>query len=204
MKLFMTPNSPYARKVRVMLAEKHIECEMVEVPSLAAPDSPVPAYNPLGKVPTLVLDDGTSLYDSIVIVDYLDHKTPVARLIPQDNNHRAVVRRWEALADGICDAAVAVVMEGRRAPERQDETVIERQALKVQRGLATLAEGLGDGKWVMGERFTLADIAVGVMLGYVALRMPEINWREQYPNLDRLYQQLLSRPSFKDTVPQAA
>jgi glutathione S-transferase len=202
MKLFMTLNSPYARKVRVMLAEKHIECEMVVVPSLAAPESPVPAHNPLGKVPTLVLDDGTSLYDSVVIVDYLDHKTPVARLIPQDNNHRAVVRRWEALADGICDAAVAVVMEGRRAPEKQDETVVERQTLKVHRGLAALAEGLGEGKWLMGERFTLADIAVGVMLGYVALRMPEIMWREQYPNLDRLYQQLMSRPSFKDTVPQ--
>lgn len=204
MKLFITPASPYARKVRIMLAEKHIECETEIVPSLAAPDSPVPAYNPLGKVPTLVLDDGSSLYDSVVIVDYLDHKTPVARLIPQDNNHRALVRRWEALADGVCDAAIAVVMEKRRVPEKQDETVIERQLIKVERGLKAMSEDMGENKWVVGEKFTLADIATGVALGYVELRMPEINWRETYPNLGRLYEQLMARPSFKDTVPPAA
>ena len=204
MKLFSTPTSPYARKVRVMLAEKHIECEIVVVPSLAAPDSPVPAHNPLGKVPTLVLDDGTSLYDSVVIVDYLDHKTPVARLIPQDNNHRALVRRWEALADGICDAAVAVVMEKRRVPEKQDETVIQRQMLKVERGLRAMSEDMGDSKWAAGEKFTLADIATGVALAYIELRMPEIDWRTSYPNLGRLYEQLMARPSFKDTAPPTA
>ena len=204
MKLFITPASPYARKVRVMLAEKHIECEIEIVPSLAAPDSPVPAYNPLGKVPTLVLDDGTSLYDSVVIVDYLDHKTPVARLIPQDNNHRAVVRRWEALADGICDAAIAVVMEKRRVPEKQDETVIERQSLKVERGLRVMSEDMGESRWAAGDKFTLADIATGVALGYLDLRMPELNWREAYPNLAGLYDVLIARPSFKDTVPPVA
>ncbi len=203
MKLFSTPTSPYARKVRIMLAEKHIECEIEVVPSLAAPDSPVPAYNPLGKVPTLVLDDGTSLYDSVVIVDYLDHKTPVARLIPQDNNHRALVRRWEALADGVCDAAVAAVMEKRRAVEKQDETVIQRQMLKVERGLRAMSEDMGDSKWAAGEKFTLADIATGVALAYIELRMPEINWRETYANLNRLYEKLMARPSFKDTVPLA-
>lgn len=203
MKLFSTPTSPYARKVRIMLAEKHIECEIEIVPSLAAPDSPVPAHNPLGKVPTLVLDDGTSLYDSVVIVDYLDHKTPVARLIPQDNNHRALVRRWEALADGVCDAAVAVVMERRRALEKQDETVIQRQMLKVERGLRAMSEDMGESKWAAGEKFTLADIATGVALAYIELRMPEIDWRTTYPNLGRLYEQLMVRPSFKDTVPPA-
>lgn len=204
MKLFMTPTSPYARKVRVVLAEKHIECELVTVPSLAAPDSPVPEFNPLGKVPTLVLDDGTPFYDSVVIVDYLDHKTPVSRLIPQDNSHRALVRRWEALADGICDAAVAVVMEKRRAPEKQDETIIERQTLKVTRGLKRMSEDMGEEKWAAGDRFTLADIAVGCVLGYIDLRMPETGWRELYPNLAGLYEQLITRPSFKDTMPPAA
>ena len=201
MKLFVTVASPYARKVRVVLAEKRIDCEIVVVPSLAASDSPVPAHNPLGKVPTLLLDDGESLYDSVVIVGYLDNKTPVTRLIPQDNHERALVRRWEALADGVCDAAVAVVMEQRRVPEQQDETVIERQRLKVQRGLQAMASELGEGKWIMGERFSLADISVGVALAYLALRMPEIDWRAQYPALDRLYQQLLNRPSFRDTAP---
>lgn len=204
MKLFITPASPYARKVRIMLAEKHIECDIEIVPSLAAPESPVPAHNPLGKVPTLVLDDGTSLYDSVVIVDYLDHKTPVARLIPQDNNHRAVVRRWEALADGVCDAAIAVVMEKRRAPEKQDDTVIERQLLKVQRGLQVMSQDMGDSRWTAGDKFTLADIATGVALGYVDLRMPEINWREAYPNLAALFEVLSARPSFSDTVPPVA
>lgn len=201
MKLFVTPTSPYARKVRVVLAEKRIDCETVVVPSLSAPESPVPEYNPLGKVPTLVLDDGESLYDSVVIVGYLDNKTPVAHLIPQDNYERALVRRWEALADGMCDAAVAVVMELRRAPEKQDEAVIERQKLKVERGLRTLAQDLGENKWCMGEAFTLADISVGVVLAYLDLRMAELGWREQYPNLDRLYKQLLKRPSFRDTAP---
>jgi len=204
MKLFITPASPYARKVRIMLAEKHIECDIEIVPSLAAPESPVPAHNPLGKVPTLVLDDGTSLYDSVVIVDYLDHKTPVARLIPQDNNHRAVVRRWEALADGVCDAAIAVVMEKRRAPEKQDDTVIERQLLKVQRGLQVMSQDMGDSRWTAGDKFTLADIATGVALGYVDLRMPEINWREAYPNLAALFEVLSARTSFIESVPPAA
>lgn len=204
MKLFITPTSPYARKVRVVLAEKHIECELVVVESLASPDSPVIPHNPLGKVPTLVLDDGTSLYDSGVITDYLDHKTPVSRLIPQDNSHRAMVRRWEALADGVCDAAVTVVMEKRRAPEKQDPVVIERQMLKVERGLRVMSEDMGQDKWTAGDRFTLADIAAGCVLAYIDLRMPELGWRELYPNLGQLYEQLLARPSFRDSAPPAA
>lgn len=204
MKLYSTPTSPYARKVRIMLIEKHIDCDIEVVPSLAAPESPVPAHNPLGKVPTLVLDDGTSLYDSVVIVDYLDHKTPVARLIPQDNNHRAIVRRWEALADGVCDAAVAVVMEGRRAPEKQDETIVQRQMLKVTRGLQAMSDDMGEHKWAAGDKFTLADIATGVALSYVALRLPEIDWRGSYSNLARLFEQLMERPSFRDTAPPVA
>ena len=161
----------------------------------------MPAYNPLGKVPTLLLDDGTSLYDSVVIVDYLDHKTPVARLIPQDNNHRAIVRRWEALADGMCDAAVAVVMEKRRAPEMQDASVIGRQMEKVDRCLQAMSADMGEAKWTAGEKFSLADISVGVALAYIDLRMPEIDWRETFPNLGRLYAELIERPSFKDTAP---
>lgn len=204
MKLFITQTSPYARKVRVVLAEKHIECELVVVESLAAPDSPVIEHNPLGKVPTLVLDDGTSLYDSVVIVDYLDHKTPVSRLIPQDNNHRALVRRWEGLADGVTDAAIAAVMEKRRAQEKQDAAIIERQMLKVTRGLKRMSEDMGDAKWAAGDRFTLADIAAACALAYVELRMPELGWRDSYPNLGQLYEQMLARPSFRDSAPPAA
>ncbi|GBG15654.1 glutathione S-transferase [Novimethylophilus kurashikiensis] len=199
MKLFVTAGSPYARKTRVVLAEKRIDCEIVMLASLADPDSPLPAYNPLGKVPTLVLDDGSGLYDSPVIAEYLDSKTPVAHLIPQA--HRIEVKRWEALADGVCDATVAIVMEGRRAPEKQDNSIVERQRPKVERGLRNMSQDLGDSKWCLGEAFTLADIAVGCALGYINLRMPELKWEEQYPNLARLHNQLLARPSFKDTVP---
>lgn len=199
MKLFATAGSPYARKIRVVLAEKRIDCEIVMLASLADPDSPLSAYNPLGKVPTLVLDDGSSLYDSPVIAEYLDNKTPVAHLIPRDSHIE--VKRWEALADGICDATVAIVMEGRRAPEKQDANIVERQKPKVERGLRSMSQDLGDSKWCLGEAFSLADIAIGCALGYISLRTPEIKWEEQYPNLARLYTQLLARPSFKDTLP---
>jgi glutathione S-transferase len=199
MKLFATPGSPYARKVRVVLAEKRIDCEIVMLASLADPDSPLPEFNPLGKVPTLVLDDGSGLYDSPVICEYLDSKTPVAHLIPQDK--RIEIKRWEALADGICDATVAIVMEGRRPPEKQDESVVQRQRLKVERGLHVLSQDLGENRWCLGEAFTLADIAVGCTLGYLGLRMPELDWRAQYPNLGKLYAQLMKRPSFQNTAP---
>lgn len=200
MKLFMTPNSPYARKVRIVLAEKRIEFEQVEVASLAALDSPVPEFNPLGKVPTLLLDYGTGLYDSAVITDYLDKKTPVMHLIPQTK--RIDVKRWEALADGMCDAAVAVVMEYRRPAEKQDETLIARQRLKVERGLQALTRDLAENKWCVGKAFSLADIAVGCTLAYINLRMPECNWAQQYPNLAALLEQLNQRKSFQDTQPQ--
>ncbi|HEX5364795.1 MAG TPA: glutathione S-transferase family protein, partial [Gallionella sp.] len=152
-----------------------------------------------GKVPALELDDGSGLYDSPVICEYLDGKNPVAHLIPQSK--RIEVKRWEALADGICDATVAIVMEGRRAPEKQDDTIVARQKLKVERGLKVLAHDLGDSKWCLGEALSLADIAVGCTLGYLCLRMPELAWRKEYPNLARLYDQLMERPSFKNTVP---
>jgi glutathione S-transferase len=201
MKLFTTTASPYARKVRVVLAEKRIDCEIVMLESLSDPNSPLPALNPLGKVPTLLLDDGSSLYDSPVICEYLDSKTPVTHLIPQAM--RVEVKRWEALADGICDATVAVVMEGRRAPGQQDAAIVERQQLKVERGLRVMSQDLGESKWCLGEAFSLADIAVVCTLGYLELRMPQLAWREQYPNLVRLYGQMLKRPSFQNTAPPA-
>lgn len=201
MKLFSTAGSPYARKIRIVLAEKRIDCEIIMLASLSDPDSPLPTHNPLGKVPTLVLDDGSSLYDSPVIAEYLDSRTPVAHLLPQES--RIEIKRWEALADGVCDATVAIVMEKRRPPEKQDPNLVERQLLKVTRGLRALSQDLGDGKWCLGEVFSLADIAVGCTLGYLSLRMPELGWREEYPNLARLYDQLMKRPSFQNTAPPA-
>ncbi|HLD10050.1 MAG TPA: glutathione S-transferase N-terminal domain-containing protein [Methylophilaceae bacterium] len=203
MKLLYTLVSPYARKVRVVAAEKHIEMEMTAV-VLSAPDSPVNDYNPLGKIPVLILDDGTSLFDSRVIVEYLDNRTPIAHLIPQEHSARILVKRWEALADGVCDAAVAAMMEGRRPQNLQDANTITRQLGKVERGLKALSDDLGNKKWCMDEVFSLADIALGCMLGYLSLRYKNIKWQKQYPNLARYYAEMMRRPSFSETVPPAS
>ena len=209
MKLLYTINSPYARKVRIVAAEKHIEVTLEEV-VLSAPDCPVKQHNPLGKVPVLVLPDGDSLYDSRVIVEYLDNRTPLAHLIPQDLNAKVKVRRWEALADGICDAAVATMLEQRKSAEKQDAAFTERQWAKVISGLQALnedlgkAEGVGKSNWCVNGTFSLADIAVGCMLGYLNLRFSSvINLAAEYPNLERLQLALLKRPSFKGSMPVA-
>ncbi len=203
MKLLYTVNSPYARKVRIVAAEKHIDIKLEEV-VLADPDCPVKLYNPLGKVPVLVLPDNDSLYDSRVIAEYLDNRTPLAHLIPKDNTTKSAVRRWEALADGITDAAVAVMLEQRKAEQKQDETFIARQMDKVQRGLHVLNNDLGHNKWCVDDTFSLADIAVGCALGYVNLRFGQIiNLAKDYANLDRLQASLLKRQSFIDSMPVA-
>lgn len=204
MKLLYTVNSPYARKVRIVAAEKHIEITLQEV-VLTDPDCPVKQYNPLGKVPVLILADGDSLYDSRVIAEYLDNRTPLAHLIPKDNSSKSAVRRWEALADGVCDAAVAIMLEQRKSAQMQDAAVLAKQMDKVRRGLAALNHDLGQNKWCVEDTFSLADIAVGCMLGYVHLRFGNvINLAADYPNLERLHTNLLKRQSFKDSLPVAS
>jgi glutathione S-transferase len=203
MKLLYTINSPYARKVRIVAAEKHIEMALEEV-VLAAPDCPVKQYNPLGKVPVLILTDGDSLYDSRVIVEYLDNRTPLAHLIPQDLSAKIKVRRWEALADGVCDAAVATMLEQRKPAQAQDAAFITRQMNKVMLGLQALNDDLGKNKWCVNGTFSLADIAVGCMLGYVNLRFGAVvNLADEFPNLERLHASLLKRQPFKDSLPVA-
>src|SRR5690349_22763396 len=124
-------------------------------------DNPLHAFNPLGKVPVLVLDDGTHLYDSRVIVEYLDTVSPVSRLIPEPARQRIAVRRWEALADGICDAVVLMVREAKRESGRQDPEWIARQHRKVHDGVKAMAGELEDKPWCNGEGYSLADIATG-------------------------------------------
>ena len=202
MKLLGTPSSPYTRKVRVVLAEKRIDYEfVVDSPSDAA--TQVPLYNPLGKVPVLITDDGTNIFDSRVIVEYLDSASPVTKLIPEDIRQRIQVRRWEALADGCTDAIVALVGEKRRSAAQQLARNIARQQGKIDRALATMAEDLGARNWCSGEAYSLSDIAVACSLGYLDLRLPELNWRKSYPNLQKLTDRLAQRPSFKDTAPPA-
>jgi glutathione S-transferase len=200
MKLVASLTSPYARKVRIALAEKKIECEFVEE-NVWSPDTQVTMLNPLGKVPVLVLDDGTPLYDSRVIVEHLDAVSPVGRLIPDRPRDRVGVRRWEALADGVLDAAILARLERQRPLPKQDSDWITRQLGKVLRGIKASSDDLGERSWCTGEAFNLADIAVGCMLLWLEFRMPEIAWREDYANLARLLEKLEKRQSFKDTVP---
>ena len=195
--------SPYARKVRIVLAEKKIECQQLEV-SPWTPDNPVHGYSPLGKVPVLVLDDGTALFDSRVIVEYLDNVSPVSRLIPEPSRQRIAVRRWEALADGVNEAASTIVLEKRRPSAQQSADWIGRQERKLAEGVAELAGELEEKSWCNGEGYSLADIATGCALGYLDLRHPQLGWRDAYPNLARFQERLAKRPSFADTLPPAS
>ena len=200
MKLIASLTSPYARKVRIVLAEKKIDCQLVEALPWAA-INPVVEFNPLGKVPVLVLDDGTNLFDSRVIVEYLDTVSPVGRLIPEPSRQRIAVKRWEALADGICDAAAAIVLELKRPVPQQSSDWVDRQRDKVVRGVQELAQELDDKPWCNGEAYSLADIATGCALGYLDFRQPELDWRSGRANLARLADKLAKRPAFAETIP---
>jgi glutathione S-transferase len=203
MKLLASPASPYTRKVRIVLVEKKIECDMEQV-DVAPVDNPVNAHNPLGKIPALVLDDGTAIYDSRVIVEFLDGKSPISRLIPEDLRDRIAVRRWEALADGVLDAGLLVRYESLRDKKEQSKAWSDKQLARIKRGMAQMAADLGERSWCHGERYSLADIAVGCCLGWLDFRKPGgIDWHQEYPGLARHYEKLMGRPAFADTVPQA-
>jgi glutathione S-transferase len=201
MKLLGVHPSPFTRKVRIVLAEKKIDYDFV-IASPQAEGSPVSAHNPLGKVPVLVLEDETSVYDSRVIVEFLDNVSPISRLIPPGNRERIEVRRWEALADGVLDAAVLVRYENQRKKSERSAAWIERQMSKIRAGIDEMERGLGDKAFCTGNNSNLADIAVGVCLGYLDFRFPQLGWRDAHPNLVRLQAKLAERQSFIDTVPR--
>lgn len=202
MKLVVSLTSPYARKIRVVLAEKGLPFELeVDIPWLA--DTRVPGYNPLGKVPALVADDGEVWFDSPVIAEYLDTLAGPA-LLPADRLAALPVRQAEALADGITDAAVAAFLEGMRPAERQDPASIERQLGKIHRGLAALEQRLAQRKGLGGAVLTIADIAAGCTLGYLDFRFAHLGWRAAHPQLAARADGLLARPSFTASAPPAA
>ncbi len=171
MKLFYTPNSPYARKIRIVLREKGLACQEMQ-PSLN--DAALSAMNPLGKVPTLIADDQTVMFDSVVISEYLELIQPEPRLIPIDIWERVVVRKWEAIADGICDVLVTLVLEQRRSQEKQDNTVVERADHKLLAALKVLDTEIAGHLHAHGNQFTLADAALVTAVGYVTLRRPQL------------------------------
>ena len=200
MKLVGSLTSPFVRKVRIVLSEKRIVYDFdVDIPWES--DTRVAEHNPLGKVPILIMDDGTTLYDSRVIVDYLDSANPVSRLMPEFNRERSMVKRWEALADGISDAASTIFLERKRPKSLQSTEWISRQQKKAMLGLEVAARDLGDKKWCEGNVYTLADVALGCTLGYLSFRFPEMKWR-MFPNLVRLVDTLEERASFIETAPK--
>jgi len=203
MKLISSPTTPFGRKVRIVLLEKKIPFQLeLDIPW--NPDSKVGQANPLGKVPVLVLKDGETLYDSRVIVEYLEHLSPVGHLLPQEADNRIAVRKIEALADGMTDAAALIYLENKRAEAQRSKDWITRQETKVFRALEALAEELGEHVHFIGGKFSLADIATGCALGYLDFRFPHIEWRTAHPNLARFAAKLAERKSFKETVPVAA
>jgi glutathione S-transferase len=203
MKLIATLASPYVRKVRIVMAEKKIECELV-LEDVWSEHSTILESNPLGQVPCLLMDDGGAMFDSSVIVDYVNTLTPVGKLIPTNGRGRAEVRCWEALSDGLQDAAMLIRLELQRPAQQQSAQWIERQWKKVHAAIKAMDEGLGDKPYCTGVQYSLADIAVGCALAWLSYRFPEVTWREDYPRLAVLLDKLNTRPSFKDTVPPGA
>jgi glutathione S-transferase len=205
MKLIGSLTSPYVRKVRIVMAEKKLDYQH-ELEDVWASDK-ILKSNPLGKVPCLVLPGGEAIFDSRVIVEYLDTRSPVSRLIPEGSRERIEVRTWEALADGVLDAAILARLEQTwpgRSAEQRSQAWVDRQLHKVQASLSAISKGLGDKPWCSGIHLSLADIAVGCALGYLSFRFPQIDWRDTHENLAKLAEKLDARQSFIDTVPPSA
>ena len=205
MKLIGSLTSPYVRKVRIVMAEKKLDYQFA-LEDVWGEDA-ISKFNPLGKVPCLVLEGGEAVFDSRVIVEYMDTRSPVSRLIPESSRERTEVRTWEALADGVLDAALLARMEQtwvHRSAEQRSQAWIDRQLGKVQTCLTAMSTGLADKPWCSSIHLTLADIAVGCALGYLDFRFPEIAWRAQHANLAKLADKLALRPSFIDTLPPQA
>ena len=205
MKLIGSLTSPYVRKVRIVMAEKKLDYQL-ELEDVWASDH-ILESNPLGKVPCLVMEGGEAVFDSRVIVEYVDTLSPVGRLIPERGRERAEVRTWEALGDGLLDAAITARLEqtwAARTEGQRSAAWVDRQMRKIEAALAAMSKGLGEKPFCSGIHFSLSDIAVGCALGYLDLRFPRIDWRSDYANLARLYDKLVQRQSFIDTAPPAA
>ena len=202
MKLVIATPSPFARKARIALLEKCVAFEAV-IDNPWNPGAQAPAYNPLGKIPILLTPDDGAIFDSKVIVEYAEAKWPAPPLLPLDAMQRVAARQVEAVADGVCDAVVLIVLERARPEGLRSADWIVRQRAKVEAGVADAERRLKDRPWFVGDAFGLADIAVGCMLGYLDLRLPEFAWRGIAPRLARWFDDVAARESFRTTLPSA-
>ena len=200
MKLLGTNTSPYVRKVRLVLLEKNIPHNyLIDAPN--DPGSQVARVNPLGRIPALILDYETCVYDSTVIAEYVDTLNDTPKLIPShDVMARMRVKRWEALADGIMDSAIMVRNERMRTPNKQDTDIITLHSTAISRALAHAAAQLGKQDWCEGTTITLADLALASALVYLDLRLPELGWRALHGNLASWFARMTARPSMKTSL----
>ncbi|MGQ2907616.1 MAG: glutathione S-transferase N-terminal domain-containing protein [Aliihoeflea sp.] len=202
MKLLSATPSPYARKVRIALIEKGLHFDLVtEVPWDASTSTP--RYNPLEKLPVLILDDGTSIYESSLILQYLELTHPRPRLLPTNVTDIIAARRVEVLCDGICDAIVLIFWELKRPEACRSHPWLARQRRKVDGGLNEVGRLVGARDWAVGNAFGLADISAGAMLRFLDIRFPELGWREKHPHLVGYSDRMETRPSFRQTTPRA-
>ena len=203
MKLIGSLTSPYVRKVRAVMAEKKLEYEFVSE-DVWSDTTTISDTNPLGKVPCLIMEGGEAVFDSRVIVEYVDTLSPVGKLIPASGRERAEVKTWESLADGLLDAAILARLEAvwkHRTEAQRSPAWIEYQMEKVNTAVSAMSAGLGDRPYCVGSHLSLADIAVGCALSYLDFRFPQVDWRARGPNLDKLLDKLMQRASFIDTRP---
>ena len=203
MKLIGALTSPYVRKVRIVMAEKKLDYQLV-LEDVWSADTTIAQANPLGKVPCLVMDGAEAIFDSRVIVEYLDTLSPVGKLIPTSGRERTEVKTWEALADGLLDASILARLENTwpgRTPKQRSQAWADRQMDKVHGALKAMSHGLGDKAFCHVIHFSLADVSVGCALGYLDFRFADIDWRTPYPNLAKLTEKLALRQSFIDTAP---
>jgi len=204
MKLIGSETSPYVRKVRIVMAEKKLDYQFV-LEDVWSADTTMAQANPLGKVPCLVMEGGEAVFDSRVIVEYLDTLSPVGKLIPSSGRERAEVKTWEALSDGLLDACVLARMEATwsgRADSERSQAWIDRQMSKVHLVLKAMSTGLADKPFCSGVHFSLSDVAVGCALGYLDLRFAHIDWRASQANLAKLQDKLMARSSFVESLPR--
>lgn len=204
MKLIGTTSSAYVRKVRVVMAEKKLDYQFV-IDNVWAPDATSSVDSPLGKVPRLLIEGHElPLFDSRVIVEYLDTLSPVGKLLPASGRERADVKTWEALADGMLDAGALARLEATwpgRSDSERSQAWIDRQMGKVQASLQAMSKALGDKPFCCGTHLTLADIATGCALDWLGFRYPQVDWRADHPNLAKLADKLALRASFSETKP---
>lgn len=199
-KLISATPSPFARKVRIALREKGLPFELLtEVPWDSTTSTP--KYNPLEKLPVLILEDGSSIYNSSFILQYLEWTYPRPPLMPADVEGKIAARRLEILCDGVCDAVVLTLFERMRADPSAEW--LSRQRRKIEGGVREMARLIGDRPFAVAEQFGLGDIAVGTAVGYLDVRFSEFDWRGLYPNLAAFSARMETRPSFATSTPVA-